>query len=88
MNVPLTTEYPPMGLRIRLKAGYAINALPAQAKIVAQAMQTYGMILADNGSDYYFQGDPNPGWNDTQLNALKAIPGDQFEVIVPGPISR
>ena len=51
-------------------------------------MQTYGMILADNGSDYYFQGDPNPGWNDTQLNALKAIPGDQFEVIVPGAIGR
>jgi hypothetical protein len=65
-----------------------IDALPAQAKIVAQAMKTYGMILADNGSDYFFQGDPNPGWNDTQLNALKAIPGDQFEVIVPGAIGR
>jgi hypothetical protein len=87
-SATLRAEYPPMGLRIRLKAGYAIDALPAQAKIVAQAMKTYGMILADNGSDYYFQGDPNPGWNDTQLNALKAIPGDQFEVIVPGTIER
>ena len=77
-----------MGLRIRLKASYPINGLAAQAQIVAQAMQTYGMILADNGSDYYFQGDPNPGWSDMQLNALKAIPGDQFEVIVPAAIER
>ena len=57
----LRAEYQPMGLRISLKAGNAIHTLPAQAKIVAQAMQTYGMILADNGSDYYFQGDPDPG---------------------------
>ncbi len=51
-------------------------------------MKTYGMILADNGSDYYFQGDQDPGWNDTQLNALKGIPGDAFEVVTPGTITR
>jgi hypothetical protein len=85
----LEAEYPPMGLRIRLKAGYDISGLSAQAKVVAQAMKTYGMILADNGSDYYFQGDPNPGWNDNQVNDLKNIPADQFEVIGPvGPITR
>ncbi len=84
----LRADYPPMGLRVRLKASYDISALPAQAKVVAQAMKTYGMILADNGSDYYFQGDLDPGWNDDQLNALKAIPGNAFEAITPGAIGR
>jgi hypothetical protein len=87
-TVELRDQYPPMGLRIRLKATYAISALPAQAKVVAQAMQTYGMILADNGSDYYFQGEPNPSFSDTQLNALKGIPGDAFEVLTPAVIER
>jgi len=84
----LRAGYPPMGLRIRLKESYAIASLPAQAKVIAQAMKTYGMILADNGSDYFFQGDDDPGWDNDQLNALKAIPGDAFEVLTPGTISR
>jgi len=84
----LRANYPPMGLRIRLKSSYVISGMPTQARIVAQAMKTYGMILADNGSDYYFQGDDDSAWNDSQLNALKAIPGDQFEVLTPGTISR
>ena len=77
--------FPPMGLRIRLKSSYAVASLPRQAAVIAQAMQTYGMILADNGSDYYFQGDVDPGWND-ELDALKAIPADAFEVLRPGTI--
>jgi len=79
--------FPPMGLRVRLKSTYPIDSLPGQAKIIARAMVTYGMILADNGSDYYFQGDVAPGWND-ELNALKTIPGDAFEVLAPGPITH
>jgi hypothetical protein len=87
-SATLRTEYPPMGLRIRLMAGYDISGMPAQARIVAQAMKTYGMILADNGSDYFFQGDDDANWSNNQLNALKNIPGDQFEVIAPGTIAR
>ena len=84
----LRSDYPPLGLRMRLKATYDISALPSQALVVAQAMKTYGMILADNGSDYYFQGDANPNWNDDQIGALKAIPANAFEVLTPGPIQR
>ncbi len=84
----LETSYPPMGLRIRLKSSYQTASMPVQARVVAVAMQTYGMILADNGSDYFFQGDDDSSWNDGQLNALKSIPGDQFEVLTPGTIMR
>jgi hypothetical protein len=84
----LRAEYPPMGTRIRLKSGFDISGFSTQAKIVATAMQKYGLILADNGSDYYFQGDPNPGWDDNQLNDLKGIPGDAFEVLTMPTIMR
>jgi hypothetical protein len=52
-------------------------------------MKTYGMILADNGSDYFFQGDDDSRWDDNQLNDLKGIPGDAFDVVVlPSTIGR
>jgi hypothetical protein len=73
--------YPPMGLRVRMKASYDISKLPPQAQVIAQAMKTYGMILADNGSNWYFQGASDPSFDDDQLNALKAIPGSAFEVV-------
>ncbi|MFN8630026.1 MAG: hypothetical protein U0838_06780 [Chloroflexota bacterium] len=76
-----SSSYPPMGLRVRMKASYDISKLPAQAKVIAQAMKTYGMILADNGSNWYFQGASDPAFDDDQLNALKAIPGSAFEVV-------
>jgi hypothetical protein len=79
---------PPMGLRVRLKANYDISKLPYQAKVIAEAMKTYGMILADNGSAWYFTGAPSTGWNDNELNTLKAIPGSAFEVVDTGPIIK
>lgn len=84
----LQADYPPMGLRIRLRSSYDLSALGPQSRIVAQAMKDYGMILADNGSDYYFQGDDDPGWDNSDLDGLKGIPGDQFEVLVMGQIGR
>ncbi len=75
----------PMGARLRLRADYDISALPTQAKVIAQAMKTYGLIVADNGSNWYFQGAPNAGWDDDQLNALKGIPGSAFQVVDSGP---
>jgi hypothetical protein len=82
------TDYPPMGLRVRLKANYDISQLPGQAKVIAQAMKTYGMILADNGSSWFFQGATDPRWNDDELNNLKDIPGSAFEAVETGPILR
>jgi hypothetical protein len=73
--------YPPMGLRVRLKASYDVSTLPAQARVIAVAMQRYGLILADNGSPWYFQGASDARWDDDQLNALKAIPGSAFEAV-------
>lgn len=72
---------PPMGLRVRLKASVDISKLPPQARIVAQAMRTYGMILADNGSNWYVSGAPSPRWSNDQLHALGSLTGSDFEVV-------
>jgi hypothetical protein len=72
---------PPMGLRLRLKAGVDISRLPHQARIVAQALKTYGLILADNGSPWYISGAPNPRWNDDALHQLDQLTGRDFEVV-------
>jgi hypothetical protein len=79
---------PPMGLRVRLKASYDISKLPTQAKVIATAMKKYGMILADNGSSWYFQGAWSPGWRDDDLNTLKNIPGSAFEAVDTGPLIK
>ena len=72
---------PPMGLRVRLKVGVKIADLPPQARIVAQAMKTYGLILADNGSNWYVSGAPSPKWSNDQLHALGRLTGADFEVV-------
>jgi hypothetical protein len=72
---------PPMGLRVRLKASVDISKLPRQARMVAQAMKTYGLILADNGSNWYVSGAPSPHWSNDQLHALGALTGSDFEVV-------
>ena len=78
-------DLPPMGLRLRLKAGFDVSGLAPQARVIATAMQRYGLIVADNGSNWYFQGVPDPLWDDDELNQLKAIPGTAFEVVETGP---
>jgi hypothetical protein len=77
---------PPMGLRVRLKSNYTIDNLPPQAKIIATAMKKYGLLLADNGGDWFFQGDVNPLWDDADINSLKSIPGSAFEAVDTGPL--
>jgi hypothetical protein len=72
---------PPMGLRVRLKASIDISKLPPQARIVAQAMKTYGLILADNGSSWYVSGAPSPRWSNDELHALGTLHGSDFEVV-------
>jgi hypothetical protein len=72
---------PPMGLRVRLKANVNISRLPYQARVVAQALKAYGMILADNGSPWYISGAPNPRWSDDALHQLGQLTGRDFEVV-------
>jgi hypothetical protein len=74
-------SYPPMGLRLRLKASVNINAFGPQSKVILTALKQYGMILADNGSAYYVTGAPDPRWNDDDLHALHGITGSMFEVV-------
>jgi hypothetical protein len=72
---------PPMGLRVRLKASVDISRLPRQARIVAQALKTYGMIVADNGSSWFIGGAPSSHWSNGQLHALGGLTGADFEVV-------
>ena len=72
-----------MGLRMRLKAGYDISGLRGQARVVAQALKTYGALVADNAGSprVYVSGATDPRWNDDELNQLKALVGSDFEVV-------
>ncbi len=77
---------PPMGMRVRLKAdaelGIDLSTFSEQARILIRAMQTYGMILADNGSNWYVSGAPSEHWNDSALSReLRQIKGHHFEVL-------
>ena len=72
---------PPMGLRVRLKAAFDVRPFPRQARIVLIALKRYGMLLADNGSDWYITGAPSPGWSNDQLHTLSRVKGSAFEVV-------
>jgi hypothetical protein len=74
-------DAPPMGLRLRLKASVNISHLPYQARVVAQALKTYGLILADNGSPWYISGGPNSRWNNDALHQLDQLTGRDFQVV-------
>jgi hypothetical protein len=77
---------PPMGLRLRLKAGFDTSGSHGQARVVLDALKRYGMIVADNGSNWYITGAADSRWDDNNLNQLKTIPGSSFEVVDTGPI--
>ena len=72
---------PRMGERLRLKASIDISGLPPQARVVARAMKEYGLIVADNGSDWYVTGAPHPRWDNDQLQQLRRLRGSDFEVV-------
>jgi len=72
---------PPMGLRVRLKASFDISGFPTQARVVLQALKTYGMMVADNGSDWFISGVPDSRWSNDDLHTLGQVPGSAFEVV-------
>ncbi len=78
---------PPMGMRVRLKAGVDIGGYPPSARVVLQALKTYGMILADNGGNWFLSGAPDARWNDDELNTLKQLRGSDFEVVAMGSVT-
>jgi hypothetical protein len=77
---------PPMGARFRLKASFDVSGYHGAALIVLKALKKYGMIVADNGSDWYISGATWTGWNDADLNQLKNVPGSAFQVVQTGAI--
>lgn len=72
---------PPMGLRLRLKAGYGLGRFHGAARVIATALKRYGLIVADNGSNWYVSGTSDRRWDDGDLDQLKRIPGRAFEVV-------
>jgi hypothetical protein len=74
-------DLPAMGQRVRLKRGVRAASFPRQARVVVRALQRYGMIVADNGSDWYVSGAPHPRWDNDQLRTLKRLRGADFEVV-------
>ncbi|MCX6022214.1 MAG: hypothetical protein NTZ05_10885 [Chloroflexi bacterium] len=73
---------PPMGTRVRLRASFDTSSFPPAMRAILKAMQTYGMLLADNGSDWYVSGAPDPRWNDDELRSLRRVRGRDFEVVL------
>lgn len=81
-----SANLPPMGMRVRLKASYDISGFSPAMQVILRAMKKFGMIVADNGSNWYFSGAPDPRWDDDELNTLKTIKGSNFEVVQMGTI--
>ena len=74
-------DHPPMGARFRLDPAYDASGLSAEAQRVVTAMQTYGLVLADNGSPWFFQGAASKGWPERLVEDLKTIPASAFEAV-------
>ncbi len=81
-NTSQNAAHPPMGQLFRLKASYQIPAtFHPQAKAILQAMKTYGMYVADGGSDWYVSGEPSADWDDSTFSEVQSVTGDQFEAV-------
>ncbi len=78
-----STNVPPMGMRVRLKAGFVIpSGFSTESRAILQSMKTYGMFVADNGSNWYVTGAPDERWNnDKLLSELGSVKGADFEVV-------
>ncbi len=76
---------PPMGARFRLRADFDITPFPKSAQVILIALKKYGMIIADNGGDWFLSGAPDPKWNEPELETLKKVRGHDFEAVLTGP---
>lgn len=78
-------KYPPMGMRLRLKAGFDMSKYPQGDQVILRALQKYGMFLADNGGAMFLSGAHDSRWNDDELNLLKQVRTTDFEVVQMSP---
>jgi hypothetical protein len=79
-------DLPPMGLRLRLKAGFDVSGFHPHVQVILRALQRHGMIVADNGSSWFITGAPDPRWDDEILDQLKTVGGGNFEAVYTGPV--
>lgn len=77
-------NHPPMGLRVRLKSSFDISPFSKNVQVILRGLKRFGMIVADNGSDWYISGAPDLRWNDEELSSLGDIHGSDFEVVYTG----
>jgi hypothetical protein len=79
-------DLPPMGMRVRLKAGFDVSGFPPEDRAILTALKKYGMFMADNGSNWFISGAPDPHWNDDDLAKLRQVKGHDFEVVKMGRV--
>jgi hypothetical protein len=79
---------PPMGLRVRLKADYDVSGFPRPVQVILTALKKYGLLLADNGGNWFISGAPDPRWDDEALATIKRVKGRDLEVVDTGPIEH
>jgi hypothetical protein len=77
---------PPMGLHVRLRASFDTSGFPSQARVILDALKRYGMVVADNGSNWFISGVPDSHWSNDALHTLGQVKGSDFEVIEPTAI--
>jgi hypothetical protein len=74
-------DLPPMGLRVRLRVGFDVSGFPSEVQTILRGLKQYGMMVADNGADWYVGGAPDPRWDDSALHTLDQVTGADFEVV-------
>ena len=79
---------PPMGLKLRLRQDFNVSGYSPTNQTILKALKKYGMIVADNGSNLYLSGAPDPRWDDDDLHNLGKIKGSDFEVVDTGKINK
>jgi hypothetical protein len=72
---------PAMGQRFRLKAGFDVSSFPRNVQVILVALKVYGLILADNGSNWFVSGAPDERWDNEELHVLNQIHGHDFEAV-------
>lgn len=82
-----SSDIPPMGMRVRLKGSFDISGFSNHIQVILKALKKYGMFVADNGSNWYISGAPDPRWDDSELDQLKTIAGKNFEVVKMGIVT-
>ena len=75
------SQYPPMGQRFRLKAGFDVSPYPFEVQVILNALKKYGAIVYDNGAPWFMVGVQDPRWNDNNLHTITQVLGSNMEAV-------